>query len=111
MRSTFTSMIDAAEYHYPFLPVSMILKDRYRSDRRIPQMTAPLLMLHGTRDSVVSIQLGKQLFALAPEKSATGIAKTFVELKRADHNDMMIEEPTRFQDAVAKFLLSLPGNR
>lgn len=111
MRSTFTSMIAAAEYHYPFLPVSLILKDRYRSDQSIPRMTAPLLMLHGTRDSIVPIRLGQRLFELAPAKSTTGIAKTFVELKRADHNDMMVEEPAEFQDAVAKFLLSLPGNR
>ncbi len=111
LRSTFTSMIDAAGYHYPFLPVSLILKDRYRSDRRIPQMTAPLLMLHGTLDSVVPIKLGEQLFALAPAKSATGIAKTFVELKRADHNDLVLAEPAGFQDGVAKFLLSLPGKR
>ncbi|MDB5335582.1 MAG: Acylglycerol lipase [Planctomycetaceae bacterium] len=112
LRSTFTSLIDAAGYHYPWLPpVSLLLKDRYQSDQRIPQMTAPLLMLHGTQDSIVPIKFGQRLFALAPEKSANGINKTFVELKRADHNDVMLTDPAAFQDAVAKFLLSLPGKR
>ncbi len=108
LRSTFSSMIDAAGIHYPWLPVTLILKDRYRSDLRIPQMTAPLLMLHGTRDTIVPVTLGRKLFELAPAKSANDIAKTFVELPRADHNDVLDADPAEFRDGLRKFLAGLP---
>lgn len=102
--SSFTSLVDAAGYHYPWLPVSWILKDRFRSDQSIPKVTAPVLMLHGTRDTIVPITLGKRLFELAPEKSAAGTAKTFVELTRSDHNDILFANPAEFEKGLEKFL-------
>lgn len=106
--STFSSMIDAAGYHYPWLPVCWILKDTYRSDFSIPRMTAPLLMLHGARDDVIPMRLGAKLFGLAPPQSANGIPKTFVELKRAGHNDVLLADPAQFEEGIEKFLQSLP---
>lgn len=108
LRSTFSSMIDAAGYHYPWLPVSWILKDTYRSDLTIPRMTAPLLMLHGARDDVIPMWLGMKLFNLALPRSANGISKTFVELKRAGHNDVLLADPAMFEEGIKKFLQSLP---
>ena len=105
--SPFSSLIDAAGYHYPWLPVSWLLKDRYRSDQYITRVNAPLLILHGTKDSVVPINLGRKLFELAPERSANGIAKTFVELPRSDHNDILLANPAEFEKGVAKFLMQL----
>jgi pimeloyl-ACP methyl ester carboxylesterase len=105
--STFSSMVDAASHHYPWLPVRLILKDRYPSNERIQHLTAPLLMLHGQRDRIVPYQLGRRLFDAAPEKSQTGIAKTFVDLPKADHNDILFTEPKRYQDGLVRFLRSL----
>jgi pimeloyl-ACP methyl ester carboxylesterase len=108
LRSTFSSMVAAAGYHHPWLPVSWILKDQYRSDQRIPQLTAPLLMLHGTNDTIVPLSLGQQLFHLAPDRAANGIPKTFVELKNSGHNDVLYADPDHFKEAIKKFLATLP---
>ena len=35
LEAPFTSMIDAAKFHYPYLPVSWMLKDRYMSKDKI----------------------------------------------------------------------------
>ena len=35
------------------------MKDQFRSDLRIGKVTAPVLVLHGDRDSVVPIALGR----------------------------------------------------
>jgi fermentation-respiration switch protein FrsA (DUF1100 family) len=43
------------------------MHDQFRSDERIAQVTAPLLVLHGGRDVVVPIRFGERLFALAHE--------------------------------------------
>jgi fermentation-respiration switch protein FrsA (DUF1100 family) len=88
--------------------VSWILKDTYRSDLTIPRMTAPLLMLHGARDDVIPMWLGMKLFNLAPPRSTNGIPQTFVELKRAGHNDVLLTDSSRFEEGIKEFLRSLP---
>lgn len=104
LRSTFSSLTDTAASHFPFIPVRWLLLDRFSSDHRIRDVTCPLLQLHGTRDRIVPFRLGQKLFAVAPEKSASGVAKRFVELPQADHNDVM--ETSRFDvsKAIKEFL-------
>jgi fermentation-respiration switch protein FrsA (DUF1100 family) len=57
------------------------MKDQVRSDERIAKVTAPLLILHGARDTVVPIRFGEKLYALANQP------KRFVRLPNAGHND------------------------
>jgi uncharacterized protein len=105
--STFSSMVDAASYHYPWLPVRLVLKDRYPSEKRIGHVTVPLLMLHGQKDVVVPYALGQRLFLNAPAKSDSGIPKTFVELPRANHNDIILTDQKRYEEGLEKFVRSL----
>jgi fermentation-respiration switch protein FrsA (DUF1100 family) len=63
----FTSAADVGAAAYPFLPVRWLIKDPFHSDRRIAQVKAPILVLHGERDRVVPIRFGERLFALANE--------------------------------------------
>jgi fermentation-respiration switch protein FrsA (DUF1100 family) len=84
--STFSSMLDTAAWHYPVFPVRLILLDRFESEKRIASVNCPLLQIHGTRDSIVPIKLGRKLFAAAPRKSANMIEKKFLELPDAEHN-------------------------
>ncbi len=104
LRSTFSSLTDAASSHFPFIPVRWLLIDRFPSDHRICDVTCPLLQLHGRRDTIVPIRLGQKLFAAAPDKSASGIAKNFIELPQADHNDVMETSRPEVSKAVREFL-------
>ena len=104
LRSTFSSMADVGSYHYPWLPVRLVLVDRYPSADRIGEVSCPLLQLHGARDTVVPLQFGRRLFAAAPERSAGGIAKRFVELPDADHNDVLSAAEAEYRRAIAEFL-------
>ena len=47
LRSPFSSMVRIGQTHYPFLPVGLMLKDRYESDKRIPRVSAPLAGYRG----------------------------------------------------------------
>lgn len=107
LRSTFSSMVDAAGYNYPWLPVRLVLVDRYLSTEKIQHVTCPILILHGAQDTIVPFELGKRLFDAAPEKSSSGIPKTFIELPRSNHNDVMFVEGKLFQDSIVKFLRQL----
>lgn len=63
----YTSMADAAAGHYPWLPVRILLTDRYDSLSRIARVHAPLLVIHGGKDTIVPLPLGQALFAAANE--------------------------------------------
>jgi uncharacterized protein len=78
----FTSAADVGAVTYPFVPVRWLIKDAFRSDRRIGQVRAPLLVLHGGRDRVVPIRFGERLFALASEP------KRFVRFAEGAHVDL-----------------------
>jgi hypothetical protein len=101
---TFSSLVDAAQYHYPLLPAALLVKDRFDSAGAMPEMTAPLLMIHGLRDDVVPLDLGRKLFAAAPEQSSKGIAKTLIVLPNAGHNDVIETSGVFFQQALSAFL-------
>jgi uncharacterized protein len=49
----YTSVADIAAMRYPFVPIRLLLKDQFRSDLRIDQVTAPVLMLHGELDDII----------------------------------------------------------
>ena len=104
LRSTFSSLTDAASAHFPFIPVRWLLIDRFPSDQRIRDVTCPLLLLHGCRDTIVPIHLGQKLFAAAPDQSASAVAKRFVELPNADHNDVMEMSRREVSKAIREFL-------
>jgi len=61
----YTSIVEVGAKAYPILPLSWIMVDRYESDKRIAAINAPLLILHGTRDQVIPIEMGQRMYALA----------------------------------------------
>lgn len=63
LQSPFTSLRDVARRHYP-LPRSLI-PDAYPTIRRIRSIAAPLLVLHGDRDTIVPVSQGRKLFEAA----------------------------------------------
>lgn len=108
-QSTFSSLVAAAQYHFPIAPVSLILVDRFPSDQRIGHVTCPILQIHGMLDSIVPFRIGQKLFDAAPATSSTGVPKRQVVLAQTDHNDVYHSEDTetmkselsQFIDAVA----------
>jgi fermentation-respiration switch protein FrsA (DUF1100 family) len=92
LQATFSSLVDAGAYHYPFLPVRWVLRDRFDSLSRIADVSCPIAMVHGREDWIIPFEQGQKLFDAAPERSANGIAKSFIELPTAGHNDIMDPE-------------------
>jgi fermentation-respiration switch protein FrsA (DUF1100 family) len=104
IQSSFNSLVAAGQHHYPWLPVKLVLVDRFESEQYIAHVTCPILHLHGQHDQVVPLKLGQKLFKAAPEKSSAGIPKQFVLLPRTNHNDVYGPDVTMVTDAVSKFL-------
>lgn len=87
--ATFSSMIDVAQDHHPWLPVKWILVDRYRSDLLARDITCPYVTLHGNADLVVHERFGRRLFDAFPPHSADGTPKRWVTMHGIGHQDLM----------------------
>jgi fermentation-respiration switch protein FrsA (DUF1100 family) len=94
LEAPYTSIVDLAASLLRIMPVRWLLRDQFHSDERIARVTAPLLIMHGGRDSTIPIGLGERLFALAREP------KQFVRFPQGGHNDLddfgAIETARRF---------------
>jgi len=82
LESPFTSAADVGASVYFFLPVRLLMKDQFRSDLRIKNVKAPVLILHGERDSVVPISFGERLYEMIAGE------KKFARFKGGEHYDL-----------------------
>jgi fermentation-respiration switch protein FrsA (DUF1100 family) len=79
LEAPYTAAVDIAARAYPWVPVRLLMKDTFLSRTYIPQVRAPLLILHGERDTVIPFGFGETLFALANQP------KTFLSLGPVGH--------------------------
>lgn len=107
LRSTFSSMVDAASFHYPWVPVSWLLWDQYPSQSVISDVACPLLVIHGTKDQIVPYKLGKKLFDAASPASSTGIPKQMISIEQGSHNGLIYEARGKLTQAYSQFASQL----
>jgi fermentation-respiration switch protein FrsA (DUF1100 family) len=98
LRSPFTSMVEMARLSYPFLPVDLLVWDRYPSLERIERVAAPLLVVAGTGDRLIPSSQSERLY----ERAAA--PKRLVLVPGADHNDASLAEGPPLVEAVTQFL-------
>jgi len=82
LHAPLTSAVEVGQAAYPYLPVSLLLKDRYENDRKISQISSPVLIIHGERDSVIPFHFGRKLFDMA------SVPKDWLAVPQADHNNL-----------------------
>ncbi|MGY8680870.1 alpha/beta hydrolase [Bradyrhizobium sp. UFLA05-153] len=82
LEAPYTSTVDVAASAFWFVPVRLLMRDRFRSDERIARVTVPLLIMHGANDLVIPIVFGERLFALAHEP------KQFVRFPGGGHDNL-----------------------
>jgi fermentation-respiration switch protein FrsA (DUF1100 family) len=79
----YTSTADVAQALFRYVPVTLLMRDQFRSIDRIEKLSVPLLMMHGDRDGVIPIAQSKTLFAAANEP------KRYVELPDTGHEEVL----------------------
>lgn len=67
VEGTFTSMRVMAQAEYPWLPVDMLLNQRFDALGKVGRLKLPVLFIHGTWDARTPYQMSQQLFQLAPQ--------------------------------------------
>jgi fermentation-respiration switch protein FrsA (DUF1100 family) len=93
LEAPFTSAADVAARVYWWLPARLLMKDRFDSMAVIDRIVTPLAIIHGDRDDIVPIDLGRRLFAAANEP------KRLFVLAGQGHNAAL--DPAVWRDVVA----------
>ena len=88
-----------AAYHYPWLPVKWLLRDRYDSASHLASFGRPILVAVAERDSIVPARFGSALY------EALRGPKRLAVLKAADHNDWFDRLDDRWWLEATSFLL------
>lgn len=96
----FSSLADVAAHHYPFLPVRILLSERYESREALSHYGGPVAFLLAGRDEVVTSELGQQLY-----DSYSGPKWLHVEA-HAGHNTLPYNPGAPWWGEVSSFLIS-----
>jgi fermentation-respiration switch protein FrsA (DUF1100 family) len=96
--SAFTSVGDMARRFYPFLPgIGLALAHRFETEEKMARVTCPVLIGHGTTDSMIPYAMADRLAAAA----AGPVTRFSVE---ADHNEFFSRGGRRVLSALGGFL-------
>jgi pimeloyl-ACP methyl ester carboxylesterase len=98
IESSFTSMVEMGKLAYPFLPVDWLLDQRFDALKKISRLKIPVLLIHGTWDKRVPVQMAQQLYAAAPQP------KTLTLIEGGEHNNSGAVGWTEYRDAVTAFV-------
>ncbi|MEZ6129338.1 MAG: alpha/beta hydrolase [Planctomycetaceae bacterium] len=96
--ATFSSMVDVASSIYWWVPVRMVLLDRYPSDQQITAVDCPVVSLHGEDDALVHMKFGRRLFDATADKAADGTPKVWVSMPGVTHNNLTTDGRPFIQD-------------
>ena len=91
-------MVDAAKTFYPFIPVNLLLKDKFDNKSKINNINTPILIMHGEADQVVPFFMGKKMYEIANEPKYSYFTK---------HDNHMMEFDENLVKALKSFLKSL----
>lgn len=105
LESTFTSAKDVAHILYPFLPVRYFLRTKLNSIEKIKSVRVPILIVHGSHDTIIPVGFARRLFQAANEP------KELYEIPGADHNDTFFVGGEEYFNRIDQFVDSaLPAS-
>lgn len=93
LEAPFTSALDVARQHYWYVPLSLLMRDQFRSIDHVAGIGAPLFVLHGDADAIVPVAHGRRMFAAAAEP------KEMMEVPGGSHGMALSPEIWQRMDA------------
>ena len=96
--SPYTSMVAMGQRMLPFLPAALLVRDRFESLAKAPGISIPVLVIHGERDEVIPVEMGRTLGQRFPHA-------TVVTVPRAGHNDVLDQDGLKEFARLATFAL------
>jgi uncharacterized protein len=95
VESSFTTLADIAEVVTPpWLPVKLLLSQKFDSLSKIRQLRIPVLIVHGGGDNYVPSRFSEELYAAAPEP------KRLLLVEGATHNNCLRVGSAEYRAAI-----------
>ena len=99
--SPFTSVRQIAANAFLWAPVRLLLRHPFDSLARLPEVRAPVFVLHGERDGIVPVEQGRRMLAEASCPAGGAF------LPDVGHPALLADQGTAAQQAVLGFLARL----
>jgi alpha-beta hydrolase superfamily lysophospholipase len=94
VESSFTTLADIAKsLTYPWLPLQLLLSQKFDSLNKIARVEMPVLIVHGTQDRYVPSRFSQKLFEAAPEH------KRLLLVQGGTHNNSMRVGESEYREA------------
>lgn len=87
LERTFDQLVRVGATKFPWLPVRLVMRNRFDSAARLADFRGPVLQIHGTADQIVPIERGRALFS-----SLQTQVKRFIEVPGLGHNDSIPDD-------------------
>jgi hypothetical protein len=97
IESTFTSMESLTKEIYPYLPVRLILKYKFKTQEYLKKVTCPILVIHSTDDELIPFAQGQSLY------EGINTKKEFLQIS-GDHNDGFLMSGKRYVNGLRYFI-------
>ena len=86
LETPFTSMIDAAKNFYPYIPINLLLKDKFENFKKVKNINIPILVMHGEVDQIVPFSMGKKIYEIANNPKYSYFTKYDDHMMEYDEN-------------------------
>ena len=101
LENTFTSMSDAAFKDYPWFPGWLFIRHRFDNEAKMPEIHAPVMVIHSQGDMLYPYSQGQRLFEAANDP------KQFLEVF-GDHGEGAQVSREILMEGVEGFLRTIP---
>ena len=97
VESTFTSIADVvSNSRWGWLPVSLLITQRFEAVRKVDKIGSPLLVVHGDEDQLILPDLGRKLFDAAAQP------KLFMLVEGGSHHNTNVVGQPQYRQALAQ---------
>ena len=86
LETPFTSMMAAAKEFYPYIPIKLLLKDKFENYKKIKNINSPILVMHGEEDKIVPFSMGKKIYEIANKPKYSYFTKYDNHMMEYDEN-------------------------
>ena len=67
LEAPYTDIAAVGQRCFPFVPVRLLMRDRFDNLAKIPEVRTPVLVIHGEQDRTTPVDFGRTVHAAAPE--------------------------------------------
>jgi len=85
LEAPYTDIPTVGQRRYPFLPVRLLMKDRFDNLSKIQAIRTPVMVIHGELDRTTPVELGRTVHEAAPEPKEARFYAEAAHLDLYDH--------------------------